>query len=99
MQVNNAGLLAKAPVLDAGVEHFRRVMDVNFFGVVEMCTAVTPQMVQRQAGEDLSLSSSGVWPLASGSVTGMQPLAARVPAVAGGCGVAAQAATQCSCSS
>ena len=48
--VNNAGLLAKASVVEAGVEHFRQVMETNFFGCLELIAAVTPQMIQRQTG-------------------------------------------------
>jgi NADP-dependent 3-hydroxy acid dehydrogenase YdfG len=50
MLVNNAGLLAKAPVVEAGMDHFRQVMETNFFGCLELIAAVTPQMLQRQSG-------------------------------------------------
>jgi NAD(P)-dependent dehydrogenase (short-subunit alcohol dehydrogenase family) len=48
--VNNAGLLAKAAVVEAGMDHFRQVMETNFFGCLELIAAVSPQMMQRQSG-------------------------------------------------
>ncbi|WIA20846.1 hypothetical protein OEZ85_005196 [Tetradesmus obliquus] len=55
--VNNAGLLAKAPVVEAGMEHFRQVMETNFFGCLELIAAVTPQMIQRQTGTIINIGS------------------------------------------
>eukprot|EP00879_Flechtneria_rotunda_P004707 GHRR01004971.1.p1 GENE.GHRR01004971.1~~GHRR01004971.1.p1 ORF type:complete len:284 (+),score=63.50 GHRR01004971.1:120-971(+) len=55
--VNNAGLLAKAPIIDASMSHFRSVMDVNFFGVVELVNAVAPHMVKQRSGTIINIGS------------------------------------------
>jgi len=55
--VNNAGLLAKAAVAEAAPDHFRRVMDVNFFGCIDLITAVSPIMIQQRSGTIVNVGS------------------------------------------
>lgn len=55
--VNNAGVLAKAPVMEAGRRHFQHVMGVNFFGAIELAAAVAPSMVARRCGAIINIGS------------------------------------------
>lgn len=48
--VNNAGIGHGGTFLDTPAEHYDRVMDVNFGGVVNCCRAFAPAMVARGAG-------------------------------------------------
>lgn len=55
--VNNAGLLAKAPVIEADMQHYKAVFDVNFFGPLDLIHAVTPVMMQQQSGTIINIGS------------------------------------------
>eukprot|EP00775_Hariotina_reticulata_P009319 gene9318-9484_t len=55
--VNNAGILAKAAVTEAGVDHFRKVLEVNFFACIELIAAVAPIMMQQQSGTIINVGS------------------------------------------
>lgn len=55
--VNNAGVVMPGRFLDLDLEEFHRMMDINYFGVVHMCKAALPKMVERRRGHVLNVSS------------------------------------------
>jgi len=55
--VNNAGILAIAPLTMTTEEEYRRVIDVNQVGVFLGMKAVVPHMVERQSGSIVNISS------------------------------------------
>jgi 3alpha(or 20beta)-hydroxysteroid dehydrogenase len=55
--VNNAGILAIAPLTMTTEEEYRRVIDVNQVGVFLGMKAVVPRMVERQSGSIVNISS------------------------------------------
>jgi NAD(P)-dependent dehydrogenase (short-subunit alcohol dehydrogenase family) len=57
--VNNAGYGDARPFEAAAPEEFRRVVETNFFGVVNLCRAVLPGMRARRSGHILQISSVG----------------------------------------
>ena len=56
--VNNAGTTKIGRFLDASVDDFARVMDVNFLGVVRMTRAVAPLMVEVGRGKIINVAST-----------------------------------------
>lgn len=56
--VNNAGILSYAPVGQAQVEDFRRVLDVNTIGVYLGIRAVAPGMKSAGGGSIVNISSA-----------------------------------------
>ncbi len=62
--VNNAGVIRYGNVLDASVEDFRAVFDVNVLGTLRGIQAVAPSMVARGRGSIVNVSSAqGLAPL------------------------------------
>jgi NAD(P)-dependent dehydrogenase (short-subunit alcohol dehydrogenase family) len=57
--VNNAGVIKVGPLDDMGLEDFRHVMDVNFWGVVHATMAVLPMMRARRSGRIVNITSIG----------------------------------------
>lgn len=57
MLINNAGIVMPGRFLELDPKHFRDNMDVNYFGTVNMCRTVLPQLVQRGGGHVLNVSS------------------------------------------
>ncbi|MCK6547586.1 SDR family oxidoreductase [Myxococcota bacterium] len=55
--VNNAGISQRATALDASAESVRRLMEVNFFGAVELTRLVVPSMLTRRSGHVVFTSS------------------------------------------
>ena len=55
--VNNAGIVAIAPLVMTTEEDYRRVIDVNQVGVFLGMKAVVPHMVERQTGSIINISS------------------------------------------
>jgi NAD(P)-dependent dehydrogenase (short-subunit alcohol dehydrogenase family) len=56
--VNNAGVALTARFADQSLDDFRRLMDVNFWGAVQGCKAVLPQMQsQPHGGVIINISS------------------------------------------
>ncbi|MBO1077221.1 SDR family NAD(P)-dependent oxidoreductase [Roseomonas marmotae] len=55
--VNNAGILRTAPFLDTSAATWRDTLAVNLDGVFHVCQAVLPQMVARQRGVIVNMSS------------------------------------------
>jgi NAD(P)-dependent dehydrogenase (short-subunit alcohol dehydrogenase family) len=57
--VNNAGYADLASVEDVTLEDFRRQIDTNFFGVVNVTKAVLPVLREQGAGHIIQISSIG----------------------------------------
>lgn len=55
--VNNAGWDQLAPFLDTGEDLWDRIIDINLRGPIRMTKAVLPQMVERQGGRIVNISS------------------------------------------
>lgn len=56
--INNAGISgADLPGYSIPEESYRKVMDVNFFGVLNGCQAFLPQMVEQNSGALVNISS------------------------------------------
>lgn len=56
--INNAGIAgASLPAYHMPETAYRRVMDINFFGVLNGCQAFLPQLVEKNAGAIINLSS------------------------------------------
>ena len=55
--VNNAGIIEVARVQDAGLEGFRRVMEVNLMGTLHAIQAVAPSMRKAGGGAIVNISS------------------------------------------
>ncbi|MHC9511342.1 SDR family oxidoreductase [Kangiella sp. M94] len=55
--INNAGLSQRSKVLDTGLEIHRRLMEVNYFGTVQLTQAVLPHLLERQQGGVITVSS------------------------------------------
>lgn len=55
--VNNAGWDRLAPFLDTDEDLWDRVIDINLRGPIRMTKAVLPQMVERQRGRIVNISS------------------------------------------
>ena len=56
--VNNAGIGIAGPFLDTGAAEWRRIVDVNLFGVVHGCRLFGQAMVQRGAGGQIVNTAS-----------------------------------------
>lgn len=48
--INNAGLTHRALIRETGLDVFRRIMEVNFFGALALTQAVLPSMLERGSG-------------------------------------------------
>src|SRR5689334_20889000 len=57
--VNNAGTIQVGPVESMSLAEFEQAMDVMFWGVVYPTRAVLPQMLERQAGRVVNITSIG----------------------------------------
>lgn len=55
--VNNAGVGLAASFLDTTLDEFRRLMDVNFWGVVHGCRAAAPAMIAQRSGVLINIAS------------------------------------------
>jgi len=55
--VNNAGQAAAGTVAEASLDNFRKIMELNVFGVVAAIQAVVPVMRQNQGGVIVNVSS------------------------------------------
>ncbi|MDP3853663.1 SDR family NAD(P)-dependent oxidoreductase [Phenylobacterium sp.] len=56
--VNNAGGAFSAPFAKTSADDFRRMMDLNFMGVVHGVQAVLPGMVARRSGRIVNIAST-----------------------------------------
>ncbi|MCE7981504.1 MAG: SDR family oxidoreductase [Caldilinea sp. CFX5] len=57
--VNNAGIILVGPVENMTAADFHRVMDINFWGAFYPTFAVLPQMLARQRGRIVNITSIG----------------------------------------
>lgn len=55
--VNNAGITQRSRVMDTSMEVDRRIMEVDFFGVVGLTRAVLPWLKEQGAGQLVIISS------------------------------------------
>jgi NAD(P)-dependent dehydrogenase (short-subunit alcohol dehydrogenase family) len=55
--VNNAGVPGGGPVEETTVDHFRQVMETNFFGGLRCIKAVIPSMRERRKGTIVNVTS------------------------------------------
>lgn len=56
--VNNAGIAGSGTVVDTPEEDWRRIMEVNLFGVVTVCRAFVPAMIKTGAGHVVNIASA-----------------------------------------
>ena len=61
--INNAGLTQIGPFEDNDLEVYRRVMEVNFFGAVNMTKAALPTLIARRGAIAVMSSVAGFAPL------------------------------------
>lgn len=55
--INNAGVMPVGPFLDQTPETIRSATEVNFYGVLNGCQLVLPEMVKRRAGHIINIAS------------------------------------------
>ncbi|RYE90325.1 MAG: SDR family NAD(P)-dependent oxidoreductase [Myxococcales bacterium] len=55
--INNAGVTMPGRFLELGERHYRELMDINYFGAVNLCRAVLPSMVARGGGHVVNVGS------------------------------------------
>jgi NADP-dependent 3-hydroxy acid dehydrogenase YdfG len=76
--VNNAGIMPLAPIAEANVEDWTRMVDVNIKGVLHFVSAVVPHMIERHSGHLVSVGSlAGRRPFPGGSVYAATKFAVR----------------------
>jgi NAD(P)-dependent dehydrogenase (short-subunit alcohol dehydrogenase family) len=56
--VNNAGIAGSGTVVDTPDDDWRRIMEVNLFGVVAVCRAFVPAMIRAGAGHVVNVASA-----------------------------------------
>jgi NAD(P)-dependent dehydrogenase (short-subunit alcohol dehydrogenase family) len=60
--VNNAGVYDAGRFLDLTSDDFRRVFEVNFYGLLHLTQAVLPMMIRRKTGRVINIASTaGKW--------------------------------------
>jgi len=57
--VNNAGIMAVAPLLNQSERHFEEAMDTNFYGALHSTFAILPGMLERRKGSIVNIASIG----------------------------------------
>ncbi|MEI6254519.1 MAG: SDR family oxidoreductase, partial [Mycobacteriaceae bacterium] len=55
--INNAGVMPVGPFLDLTEQAIRSAIEVNFYGVVNGCRLVLPEMVKRRRGHIINIAS------------------------------------------
>jgi 3-dehydrosphinganine reductase len=55
--INSAGIVYPGAVTDIDLSIFRKIMDINFFGTVNMVKTVAPYMIKRGFGHIINISS------------------------------------------
>jgi NADP-dependent 3-hydroxy acid dehydrogenase YdfG len=55
--VNSAGVMLSAKVADARVSDWRRMVEINLLGLMNVCHAALPLMRERQSGHFVNISS------------------------------------------
>jgi NAD(P)-dependent dehydrogenase (short-subunit alcohol dehydrogenase family) len=56
--VNNAGIAGSGTVVDTPEDDWRRIMEVNLFGVVAVCRAFVPALIRTGAGHVVNIASA-----------------------------------------
>lgn len=56
--INNAGIGQHASLLEADPKEWRQVIEVNLMGVYHMTRAVLPQLIEKNAGDIINISST-----------------------------------------
>lgn len=56
--VNNAGAYLATKFLDAAIEDFRRLVEVNYLGTVRVTKAFLPAMLERDSGKLVNIAST-----------------------------------------
>ena len=56
--VNNAGILDSAKLHEITLEQWRRIVDINFWGVVYGCHSFVPMLIRQKGGYVLNMASS-----------------------------------------
>ncbi|AKF05115.1 SDR family oxidoreductase [Sandaracinus amylolyticus] len=57
VMVHNAGITQRSLVVDTALDVDRRIMEVNYFGVVALTKALLPSMIARKSGHFVVVSS------------------------------------------
>jgi NAD(P)-dependent dehydrogenase (short-subunit alcohol dehydrogenase family) len=57
--VNNAGIMAVAPLLNQSKRQFKEAMDTNFYGAMHTTFAILPGMLLRRTGSIVNIASIG----------------------------------------
>jgi NADP-dependent 3-hydroxy acid dehydrogenase YdfG len=55
--INNAGVMPIGPFLDQSQQAIRSAIEVNFYGVLNGCQLVLPEMVKRRSGHVVNIAS------------------------------------------
>lgn len=55
--INNAGVMPVGPFLEQSPESIRSATEVNFYGVLNGCQLVLPEMVKRRSGHIINIAS------------------------------------------
>jgi short-subunit dehydrogenase len=77
LMINNAGVAAFGALMDAQLEDWRWIMDINVMGVVHGCRAALPHLQRNGAGMILNIASAAAF----ASAPGMGPYNASKAAV------------------
>ena len=64
--VNNAGIAVAGRLVDVPLEDWRKVVDVNLYGVIHGCHYFVPPMVQQQRGHIVNIASAAGFVAATG---------------------------------
>lgn len=56
--INNAGIGKFGKFLELSPEEFRSIIDVNLMGIYNVTRAVLPEMIERQSGDIINISST-----------------------------------------
>lgn len=55
--INNAGISQRSPALSTGMDVYRRIIEVDFFGVIHLSKLLLPNMVKAKTGQFVVISS------------------------------------------
>lgn len=55
--VNCAGSARPGYIDELNVEHYRKMMDLNYFGILHVCKAITPHLIKARRGHVINTSS------------------------------------------
>ncbi|MFJ8236395.1 3-ketoacyl-ACP reductase [Ureibacillus sp. NPDC094379] len=56
--INNAGIASFAPVLEMDPEEWKKIIDVNLMGTYYVTRAVLPQLIEKNGGDIINISST-----------------------------------------